>query len=203
MIAYLNGIVRELDEKTAVIETAGVGYRVKLSRFALESLRPGEPAELRIQTEFPNGEIVLYGFLDKLEEMLFRNLTAVPGLGGATALGILSAAPPAEIASLIGRRDLKGLIALPRVGKKLAERLIVELADKLQGHAAAAPAPRPLAATPAGLEADLISALSNFGYSPRDARAATERALQLLPAAATAKQFEPLFKLALRELSGR
>src|SRR5437870_2419230 len=102
-------MVRESDEKTAVVETAGVGYRVRLSRFSLAALAVGAPAELRIHTEFPNGEIVLYGFIDKVEELLFSRLIGVPGVGGASALGILSAAPPQDIAALIVRRDLKGL----------------------------------------------------------------------------------------------
>jgi len=203
MIAYLNGIVRESDEKTAVIETAGVGYRVRLSRFSLAALAPGSPAELRIHTEFPNGEIVLYGFLDKVEELLFSQLIGVPGVGGASALGILSAAPPQEIAALIMRRDLKGLTALPRVGKKLAERLIVELADKLEkGGAGGAPMPSARGGG-SSLEADLASALINFGYQPREARQAIDRALASGVDAKEKGAFERLFKITLKELSGR
>jgi Holliday junction DNA helicase RuvA len=204
MIAYLNGIVRESDDKTAVIETAGVGYRVRLSRFSLAALLPGSPAELRVHTEFPNGEIVLYGFLDKVEELLFSQLIGVPGVGGASALGILSAAPPQEIAALIVRRDLKGLTALPRVGKKLAERLIVELADKLEkGGAGAGATPRPAAGGGSSLEADLASALINFGYQPREARQAIDRALSSGVDPKEKGAFERLFKITLKELSGR
>ncbi len=204
MIAYLNGLVRECDEKTAVIETAGVGYRVKLSRFSLAALTVGAPAELRIHTEFPNGEIVLYGFLDRVEELLFAQLIGVPGVGGASALGILSAAPPQETAALIMRRDVKGLTALPRVGKKLAERLIVELADKLEkGGAGAAALPQGAGGGGSSLEADLASALINFGYQPREAREAISRALGSGVDPKEKGAFERLFRITLKELSGR
>ena len=156
-------------------------------------------------TEFPNGETVLYGFLEKIEELLFTQLIGVPGVGGASALGILSAAPPQEIAALIVRRDLKGLTALPRVGKKLAERLIVELADKLEksgtgGGAIARPA---AGAAGSSLESDLVSALENFGYQPREARNAITRALTSGVDPAAPGAFEQLFKITLKELSGR
>lgn len=198
MIAHLRGTVLERDAAGAVVECAGVGYRVKASRFTLEKLEAGAPAALRVHTEFPNGEIVLYAFLDRMEELLFHRLIGVPGVGGASALAILSAAPPDEIAALIVRRDLKGLVALPRVGKKVAERLIVELADKLSEGAPAAPGARGTA-RPGGMESDLLSALGNFGWLPREARPAVDRALAANPGAG----FEILFRAALRDLSGR
>ncbi len=199
MIAHLRGTVIERDAAGAVVECAGVGYRVKTSRFTLEKLEAGAPAALRVHTEFPNGEIVLYAFLDRMEELLFHRLIGVPGVGGASALAILSAAPPDEIAALIVRRDLKGLTALPRVGKKVAERLIVELADKLSEGAVAAPGAKGAAARPGGMEADLLSALANFGWPARDARPAVDRALHANPRG----EFEILFRAALRDLSGR
>jgi Holliday junction DNA helicase RuvA len=179
MIARLNGIVEELTEEALVVEVQGVGYRVNMSTLSLNRApRVGEKVKLRIQTVVREDAFDLYGFHSTNEEALFCLLTTVSGVGPRVALGILSGIEPGELAEAIRAGNLNRLKSVRGVGKKTAERLVVELRDKigLLGQAV------PVAAVtrPPGVASDLISALVNLGYKPAQAERAAEQAINKL-----------------------
>jgi Holliday junction DNA helicase RuvA len=192
MIARLRGQLVERAPGRVIVDCAGVGYDVAVSTPTLEAL-PEPPADvtLRVFTHVAEGIFALYGFASELERELFDQLISVSSVGPSTAMAILSGLPAAELASAIARADLPMLVKVRGVGKKTAERLVLELRDKCQllvaGEAAAgngappAQAAEKRAAQP--FEADVVSALVNLGFRAAEAQAAAE-ALDL-PAAAS------------------
>jgi holliday junction DNA helicase RuvA len=198
VIASLSGVVEAKGPDEAVIDVNGVGYRVFLSDRSLTRL-PAEGArvKLRIRTVVREDALDLYGFASQDEEELFLLLTSVSHIGPKVAVNILSGMEPAELARSIAAGDLARLTRLKGVGRKTAERLVVELKDKMQPLLAAAPA---LAAgsrevVGVGPQSDLVSALVNLGYKPAQAEKAAELAALKLGSDAT---LDALIREALR-----
>jgi holliday junction DNA helicase RuvA len=197
VIASLSGIVEAKGPDEAVVDVNGVGYRVFLSERSLIRLpAEGKAVKLRIRTVVREDALDLYGFASQDEEELFLLLTSVSHIGPKVAINILSGMEPAELARSIASGDLARLTHLKGVGKKTAERLVVELKDKMQPLLAAAPA---LAAGSAeasgGQQGDLVGALINLGYKPVQAEKAAEFAAHKLGADAT---LDALIREALR-----
>ena len=197
MIASLSGVVEAKGPDEAVIDVEGVGYRVYLSDRSLARLpAEGGRVKLRVRTIVREDALDLYGFASQDEEELFLLLTSVSHIGPKVAINILSGMEPAELARSIASGDLARLTHLKGVGKKTAERLVVELKDKMTPLLAAAPA---LAAgsgeVSAGQQSDLVGALVNLGYKPLQAEKAAELAAHKLGADAT---LDALIREALR-----
>lgn len=132
MIAWLNGILIEKNSSQIVIDVNGVGYDVAISMTTFFSLpNEGEPYACFVQTIVREDAFSLFGFSKKQERALFRILIKVSGIGPKVALGILSSASTDEFVRIIKNKELKSLIKLPGIGKKTAERLMIELSDKL------------------------------------------------------------------------
>jgi holliday junction DNA helicase RuvA len=195
VIAALHGTVAEKSAEGAVIEVHGVGYRVFFSALTLARLpRAGEPVSVRVRTVVKEDALDLYGFLSPVEEEMFQLLTSVSGVGPRLGLTVLSGLEVEELADALEAGGVVRLTRIHGVGKKTAERLVLELRDKVR---LLPREKRSARAVPEGPRADLVSALANLGYRPAQAEAAAEAALQKLGAAG----LEPLLREALRSLS--
>jgi Holliday junction DNA helicase RuvA len=160
MIGWLTGSVREIDPSGSILlETNGVGYDVALSIQSLCTLKQGEVASLYIHTYVREDQLSLFGFLSAKERALFRKLNTVSGIGARTALNMMSGMPVAELLQAIENADDAAIARTPGIGKKTAQRLILELKGKLTMDADGG--------TALSNEAnDLRSALLNLGYKP-------------------------------------
>ena len=197
MIARLFGRIADKQPNRVIVDVGGVGYdvQVPLSTYYVASDVGGEMA-LRIHTHVREDQIALYGFATDLELTMFEKLIAVSGIGPKVALAVLSGIEPRDLVGAIQRNDLARLTAIPGVGKKTAERICVELRDRL---------PKAIEASPASphdsLREDLVSALANLGYH----RQSIDRVLdQLLAGSASGKapaRFEDVLRSALKDLS--
>jgi len=160
MIGRLEGRLHRMDPGSVLIDVGGVGYLVSTTLRALQELADRENATLWIHTQVRDDAIVLFGFPDRLELEAFLNLIGVAGVGPRIALAVLSALTADELAETVEAGDLARLQRSPGVGRKTAERILLELKDKM-------------AVTSAGrgdLRGDAVSALVNLGYSRRDAQ---------------------------------
>ena len=175
MIAHIRGKLIFKAPGQAIVEAAGVGYDVAISVPAYTALPAlGAEASLHIHTQVSEDQIALFGFLDREEKRLFERLITVSGVGPKLAIKILSGLSSERTVQAIRAQDHAQLTRIPGVGKKLAERLVVELKDKLEDFAAP-PAP---AATHHGPAADdVLSALVNLGYQRPAAEKAIEQAV--------------------------
>lgn len=189
MIAHLNGIVVEKSAESCVVEAAGVGYEVFLPAPVAAALPPlGETVRLYTHFHVREDAQILYGFLRPQERQVFLLLMTVKGVGPKLALGILSNLGAESVVGALQRRDLATLTKLPGVGKKLAERLGVELSDKAKELGLEAGSAQPLPRRAASLpEMDLpgawpkaAAALTSLGYSQNQARQAVEQAYKIL-----------------------
>ena len=194
MIALLRGVLVEKHPNQAIVEIAGVGYDVNIPVSTYTQLPdPGAEVRLRIHTHVREDALALYGFLTGDEKALFEKLIGVSGIGPTAAVKILSGLAAPDLIRAIQRGEVERLVRIPGVGKKTAERLVLELRDKLPalgGEEAAAPA----AAAPfSAIEQDVLSALLNLGC----ARPQAENAVRKAKAAGAASDFEPLFRKAL------
>ena len=179
MIASLSGVIESKGPDEVVIDVGGVGYRVFLSLRSMARLpATGQPIRLLIRTIVREDALDLYGFTSADEEELFLLLTSVSHIGPKLAITILSGMEPAELAQAIAAADLHRLTRLHGVGKKTAERVVVELKDKVQRLAAPAKAQASTGAAPAGRRTDLVNALVNLGYKPAQAEKVAELATQ-------------------------
>jgi holliday junction DNA helicase RuvA len=193
VIARLRGVVLEKGLSDAVLDVQGVGYRVALSLLSLARLSPeGQSAELRVRTVVREDAFELYGFLSAEEEQMFLLLTSVSHVGPKLALAVLSGLEVADLAEALSRGDIARLTRIHGVGKKTAERLVLELRDKAKALATGAPL-----APPSGARRDLVSALENLGYRPEAAEEVADAVATRLGAEAP---FETLFREALRTL---
>jgi Holliday junction DNA helicase RuvA len=179
VIAQLRGAIVEKHPSRLIVEAGGVGYdvQVPLSTFYVLG-EPGTPVTLRIHTHVREDVIALYGFATPLEQSLFERLISISGIGPKLALAVLSGIEPVELIQAIRRQDVARLTAIPGIGKKTAERIGLELKDRLPaslqgaGQATAATAPGDQ------LRDDLLSALLNLGYQRGVAEKAIDRTLQ-------------------------
>jgi Holliday junction DNA helicase RuvA len=184
MIAFLSGVVREVREASAVIVTGGVGYEVQCPAGTLAKLAVGQPAELNTRFVVREDAQLLFGFLDADSVRVFDLLTGVSGVGPKLGLALLSAMPVAALAQGLISGDVKLLSSVSGVGKKTAERLVLELQNKVPEHLAA-PAPgsggraAPVATT-AGRDA--VDALLALGFREAQVRAAVAELLAADPA---------------------
>jgi Holliday junction DNA helicase RuvA len=194
MIAHLRGRLLAKHPNQAVVETAGVGYDVTITIPTFSDLpSPGNEVALHIHTHVREDQIALYGFLRPAEKQLFEKLITVSGIGPKLAITILSGMPADEMVGAIRNNDIARLTRIPGIGKKTAERMVLELRDKLPPAGAETPAPPTMTA----MEEDVLSALTNLGYQ----RPAAERALAQAPKNGKEESFEALFRNTLASLS--
>ena len=197
MIARLSGRLAEVGDGQAVVDVGGVGYLVHLSRLSLAALPArGQAVSLRILTHVREDALDLFGFLSEEEEAVFRALIEVKGVGPRAAQNILSGIEARELAQAVAGADVARLTKVPGVGKKTAERLVVELKDRLMTLARASGPVR------AGAGADALeqlrAALVNLGYRPPQA----EGAVEALREGAEGKALDELLREALKRLRG-
>jgi Holliday junction DNA helicase RuvA len=196
VIAHLRGKILNKQPNRIVVDTGGVGYDVFVPLSTFYGLgEPGSDVALRIHTHVREDALSLYGFGTELEQELFERLISVSGIGPKVALAVLSGIEPEELTRAIQRSDLARLTAIPGVGKKTSERIVLELKDRL-------PRVEPAAAGMAGpaepvLKDDVLSALINLGYHRPLAEKAVDAAVKALPDG----DFERTLKQALRELA--
>jgi Holliday junction DNA helicase RuvA len=200
VIGRLVGEAVERAPGRLVIDVGGVGYEVLISLNTYAALPAAGPVELTVHTHVRESEISLYGFLDRRERRMFRELQNVSGIGPKMALGILSQIPVAPLVDAIERRDLSRLVALPGVGKKTAERIVTELSDKMAGLAKEAPG-LPSPGDRAGdSRDDARLALLSLGYK----ESVVNRALDEVLASGPERQaVEEILRRSLRRLAGR
>jgi holliday junction DNA helicase RuvA len=197
MIALLRGTLLEKLPSRLILDVGGVGYdvQVPLSTFYVLG-EPGGPVSLRIHTHVREEVIALYGFATTLEQGLFERLIGISGIGPKLALAVLSGIEPGELVRAIRLQDVARLTAIPGVGKKTAERIGLELKDRLPvalqaaGQAAIEPAPGDQ------LRTDLLSALLNLGYQ----RVPAEKAIEQTLKGSTESGFEQALRAVLRAL---
>jgi Holliday junction DNA helicase RuvA len=196
MIGQLRGRLADKRPNQVLVDVGGVGYvvLVPLSTFAALGELHTE-VTLLIHTHVREDALALYGFVSSREKHLFELLISASGVGPSLALKILSGMSVDELVPAIRANDLGRLTKIPGVGRKTAERIVVELRDKLD--AVVVEAQRPAASSPAGVEADVVSALINLGYEARTAEKAVEEARKESGSA----NFEKLLRAALQALS--
>ena len=197
MIASLRGRLAEKHPNRVVVDVNGVGYDVfvPLSTFYRIGDVDGDVA-LRIHTHVREDQLALYGFGTVLEQQIFERLLSVSGIGPKLALAVLSGIEPADLIRAVQFGDVARLTAIPGVGKKTAERIGLELKDRLPVTGLPEPHPDGESA-PDTLRRDLLSALLNLGYH----RPLAERAVDAALARADTPTFEVVLKHALRELA--
>jgi holliday junction DNA helicase RuvA len=193
MIAHLRGKLIAKQPGQAIVDAGGVGYDVAISIPTFTALPSvGAETSLHIHTQVSEDQIALYGFLDPGEKRLFERLITVSGVGPKLAIKMLSGLSPERTVQAIRAQDHAQLVRIPGVGKKLAERLVVELKDKLDDFAIV---PAPSAVQGPAVD-DVLSALTNLGYQ----RAAAEKAIEqaIAKEKALAADFDGLFRGALK-----
>lgn len=197
MIAQLHGILAQKSPEQLIVDVGGVGYQVFVSLNCLYQLpEPGEKVRLLIHTNLRENALELFGFGDPAERQLFTLLVGVSGIGPRLALNILSGMPARDLIAALEAGDVVRLVSIPGVGKKTAERLVVELRDRVklvQGERAAEQG----RAGADGLEAEAVSALVNLGYRRPEA----ERAVKAAHGAGE-QGLESIIRNALKRLSG-
>src|SRR5579864_9483948 len=195
MIAHLRGKLLAKHPNQAIVETAGVGYDVTISVPTFSDLpAAGAEVALHIHTHVREDAIALYGFLRPSEKVLFEKLITVSGIGPKLAITILSGMAADEMVAAIRGNDLVRLTRIPGIGRKTAERMVLELRDKLPD---ATPTALPTAPALNATEEDVLSALVNLGYQ----HAAAEKALAAVAKDGNAKSFDQMFRSVLSRLS--
>lgn len=205
MIGRLKGILVNKQPPWILLDVQGVGYEVEVPLSTLFDLPAnGQEATLLIHTVVREDAFLLYGFSREIERKLFRYLLKVTGVGAKLALGVLSGMNAEEFAGAIARNDIAALIRLPGIGRKTAERLVIEMRDRLaegffEGVAADAPVGQVGRIAPlAGADQEAMSALEALGYKPAEAqrmvRAVTD---------AEGLPVEQIIRLALKPLAGK
>jgi holliday junction DNA helicase RuvA len=197
VIAHLRGRILEKHPNRVVVDVNGVGYDVAVPLSTFYGLvEPGGEIALRIHTHVREDQLALYGFATALEQDLFERLIGVGGIGPKLALAVLSGIEPLDLVRAIERGDLARLTAIPGVGKKTSERIVLELKDRLPRARAAATAAGG-APEPPALRDDVLSALMNLGYH----RPLAEKAVAAAITRTADGGFESTLKQALRELA--
>ena len=201
MIARLSGTLIHKNVNFIVIDAQGVGYRVFVPLTTFYELpEPGERIALHIHTQVREDAISLYGFHAEREREIFQVMLGVSGIGPRLALNILSGISAAEFVAAILQGNLGRLVGIPGVGKKMGERLIVELRDKIARlEAVAVVAGERRVISLEFLKEDALSALTNLGYKPAAARGAVDA---VIAAAAEPPSLDVLLKEALKRLAG-
>lgn len=196
MIGHLRGTVVEKHPNQVIVEAAGVGYEVQIPISTYTSLPDhGAAVTLRIYTHVREDALALFGFATPEEKLVFERLIAVSGIGPALAIKVLSGLPTGDLITAIRNGDVQRLVRIPGVGKKTAERIVLELKDKLAavGVAGTSAAAADSGSTFSALERDVLSALQNLGCS----RPAAEEAVRKTKERGAPDEFEPFFRAAL------
>ncbi len=197
MISHLRGTLLEKHPNQVIVDVHGVGYEVTIPVSAFSSLpAKGEPVQFHIHTHVREDTLALFGFLSAGDRALFEKLIAVSGIGPKLAVTALSGLTTEDLVAAIRSGSIEQLVRIPGVGKKTAERMVLELRDKLDllgipARADAASAPK---SAFSATEEDVISALMNFGAS----RAAAEGAVIKARSTSESNDFDPLFRRALK-----
>ena len=193
MIAYLRGNLYQRDLNDVVIDINGVGYRVAVSlQTSCKLPEPGENIELLIHTHVREDQLDLFGFISEKERRLFRFLISVNGIGAKSALSILSGISAEELIQVISEGEVKRLTKIQGIGQKTAERMILELKDKIQKYW-----PKGLSEIPTAkshVREDVISALVNLGYKSKDAETAVSK---VMPEEELQVSFKELLRMTL------
>ena len=205
MIGKLRGKVDAIGESHLIVDVGGVGYEVQASSRTLRNLKAGDEVSLTIDTHVREDAIRLFGFSSEVERSWFRTLQGIQGVGAKVALSLLGTMSPQDLANAIALGQWQHVEQAPGIGKKLAQRIVLELKDKAPGLAVAGlggagdeAAGIVGGAVDANAAAEAISALTNLGYQPAQASAAVAAAMKELgPDADTAK----LIRRGLRELA--
>lgn len=193
MIAHIRGQLIAKHPNQAIVEAAGVGYDITISVPTFSELSSvGAEVALHVHTHVREDAIALFGFIHPEEKQLFERLLSVSGIGPKLAITILSGMATAEMVAAIRGNDVAKLTRIPGIGKKTAERMVLELRDKLKdfGLQPAAPPASPM-------EEDVLSALTNLGYQ----RPLAEKAVATVMRNGGSKEFDALFREALGLLS--
>lgn len=189
MIGYLDGVIAVIDGANAIVDVNGVGYKVLASSDVLSKMQAGEKIKLYIYTHVREDTLDLYGFFDHLDLKLFQHLISVSGVGPRTALGVFSAGSRDMIISAIVTGDESFFSAVPRLGKKNAQKIIIELKGKFDSVGIIA------SGSAIGKDgSDIIAALKSFGYTSRE----VQEALRSIEG--EGKSTEEKIKLALKYL---
>lgn len=197
MIAHLRGTLLEKHPNTLIVDVQGVGYEVAIPVSVFSSLpEKGQPVSLHIHTQVREDALALFGFLTAADKTLFEKLIGVSGIGPSVAIKTLGGMTGGDLVSAIRSGAIEQLVRIPGVGKKTAERMVLELRDKLDlaglpDRTMAAAAPK---STFSVTEEDVISALMNFGAN----RAAAEAAVNKARSSSEPNDFDPLFRRALK-----
>lgn len=195
MIAHLSGTLLEKHVPRLIVDVGGVGYEVQVPLSTFYAVgEPGARVALRIHTHVREDALQLFGFISALELLLFERLLAVNGIGPKVALSVLSGIEPDALIRAVRQSDLGRLTSIPGIGQKTAERLVIELRDRLPKTDLAGPAE----AAGGDVRGDVLSALGNLGYQ----RAAAERAVDKVLRRTESREFEPLLREVLKELAG-
>jgi holliday junction DNA helicase RuvA len=197
MIAHLRGTVFEKHPNEVIVEAGGVGYEVQIPISTYTSLPDvGAAVSLRIYTHVREDAFLLFGFTTADEKFVFERLISVSGIGPKLAITVLSGLATDELVGAIRGGDVQKLVRIPGVGKKTAERMVLELKDKMAGVGAGdgtAGALVGVGPTLTALETDVLSALLNLGSS----RASAEEAVRKAKERGAEEAFEPLFRAAM------
>jgi holliday junction DNA helicase RuvA len=198
MIAHLRGRLLEKHPNRVIIDVQGVGYdvHVPLSTF-YEMAEPGGDIALRVHTHVREDALTLFGFATLLELQIFERLISVSGIGPKLALAVLSGIETNELVAAIRQANVARLTAIPGIGKKTAERIGLELKDKMAAFLPVEREPSAEVLASETLRTDVLSALMNLGYHRPLAERAADAALRKMPEG----PFENTLKYALRELS--
>jgi Holliday junction DNA helicase RuvA len=198
MISFLRGRVHDKHPNRVTVDVGGVGYEVHVPLSTFYSVGDeGEDVSLRVYTHVREDALQLYGFLTDLERQLFERLIGISGIGPKLAIVVLSGMETRELLTAVQRADVARLTTIPGIGKKTAERIVLELKDRLTQIVV--PAATGTAAPPSSadqLRTDLLSALLNLGYHRQQA----EKAIDATVASNPNASFEHAVRTALREL---
>jgi len=196
MIAHIRGQLLVKHPNQAIVECAGIGYDLTITVPTFTGMpEAGSEVSLFVHTHVREDALLLFGFLRSEEKRLFEKLISVSGIGPKLAITILSGMPASEMVGSLRGGDIARLTKIPGIGKKTAERMVLELKDKLEEFTATKAAVA-VAAPVSAIEQDVISALVNLGYQ----RPAAEKALSAL-GAPDGRSFEQLFRAAMSSLS--
>ncbi len=202
MIGLLSGTLVAITPERALVDVGGVGYEVAIPLSTFYELERAQAAgaggkvRLFVHTHVREDQLSLYGFATEQEKAIFERLIEVSGIGPRLAQVVLSGMAPEDLIAALAASDLARLTRIPGVGKKTAERMVVELRDKVAALARELPAAT-AAAAGGGSDEELVAALVNLGYKPAQAQAAVGEARKATPQAA----FHELLRLALRRLA--
>ena len=196
MIARLRGRIAEKHPHRVTVDVHGVGYELHIPLSTWYGLgEPGADAVFQVHTHVREDTLALFGFATALELRIFEQLIGISGIGPRLALAVLSGIEPAELVQAVGRGDVRRLTGIPGIGKKTAERMGLELRDRLPSVLEPDPGTA-VAGEPGAARGDLVSALVNLGYGRPSAERAVDAAL-----GAGDGSFEPALRRALKEIA--